>query len=63
MLHIRRQQLAITVPRLFNEEVSMPMPASNKRGDQDQQEFVMIWLSILTTVLVLVIAGFVGIVF
>jgi hypothetical protein len=41
----------------------MPMPASNKRGDQDQQEFMMIWLSILTTVLVLVIAGFVGIVF
>jgi hypothetical protein len=42
----------------------MPMPASNdKRGNQDQQEFVMIWLSVLTTVLVLAIAGFVGIVF
>jgi hypothetical protein len=40
----------------------MSMPVSNKRGDQDQQEFVMIWLSVLTTILVLAIAGFVGIV-
>jgi|HubBroStandDraft_6_1064221.scaffolds.fasta_scaffold570943_2 hypothetical protein len=40
----------------------MPSPISNdKRGDQ--QEFVMIWLSVLTTVLLLAIAGFVGIVF
>jgi hypothetical protein len=40
----------------------MPTPLGNdKRGDQ--QEFVMIWLSVLTTVLVLAIAGFVGIVF
>jgi hypothetical protein len=40
----------------------MPSPVSNdKRGDQ--QEFVMIWLSVLTTVLVLAIAGFVGMVF
>jgi hypothetical protein len=40
----------------------MPSPVSNdKRGDQ--QEFVMIWLSVLTTVLLLAIAGFVGIVF
>jgi hypothetical protein len=40
----------------------MSMPVSNdKRGDQ--QEFVMIWLSVLTMVLVLAIAGFVGIVF
>jgi hypothetical protein len=62
MLHIRRPQLALTGTGLFNEEVSMPMPVSNKRGDQGQQEFVMIWLSVLTTVLVLVIAGFVGIV-
>jgi hypothetical protein len=42
----------------------MPMPISNdKRGNQDQQEFVMIWLSVLTTVLVLVIAGLVGMMF
>jgi hypothetical protein len=40
------------------------MPVSNdKRGDQDRQEFVMIWLSVLTTVLVLVIAGLVGMMF
>jgi hypothetical protein len=40
----------------------MPTPLRNeKRGDQ--QEFVMIWLSVLSTVLVLAIAGFVGIVF
>jgi hypothetical protein len=40
----------------------MRTPLGNdKRGDQ--QEFVMIWLSVLTTVLVLAIAGFVGIVF
>jgi hypothetical protein len=40
----------------------MPSPISNdKRGDQ--QKFVMIWLSVLTTVLLLAIAGFVGIVF
>jgi hypothetical protein len=39
----------------------MRTPLGNdKRGDQ--QEFVMIWLSVLTTV-VLAIAGFVGIVF
>jgi hypothetical protein len=42
----------------------MPKPLSNdKRGDQDQLEFVMIWLSVITTALVLAIAGFVGIVF
>jgi hypothetical protein len=42
----------------------MPTPLSNdKRVDQDQQEFVMIWLSVLTMVLVLAIAGIVGIVF
>jgi hypothetical protein len=42
----------------------MPPPLSNdKRSNQDQQEFVMIWLSVLTTVLVLAIAGFVGMVF
>jgi hypothetical protein len=40
----------------------MPSPLSNdKRGDQ--QEFVIIWLAGLTTVLVLAIAGFVGIIF
>ena len=42
----------------------MPTPlGNNKRGDQDQQEFVMIWLSVITTALVLVVAAFVGIVF
>jgi hypothetical protein len=42
----------------------MPRPLSNgKRGDQDQLEFVMIWLSVVTAALVLAIAGFVGIVF
>jgi hypothetical protein len=42
----------------------MPTPLSNdKRGDQDSQQLVMIWLSVITTVLVLAIAGFVGIVF
>jgi len=42
----------------------MPMPLStDKRGDQDPLELVMIWLSVITTVLVLAIAGFVGIVF
>jgi hypothetical protein len=40
----------------------MPSPLRNdKRGDQ--LEFVMIWLAGLTMVLVLAIAGFVGIVF
>jgi hypothetical protein len=42
----------------------MPTPLSNdKRGDQDNQQLVMIWLSVITMVLVLAIAGFVGIVF
>jgi hypothetical protein len=42
----------------------MPTPLSrDKRDGQDKQEFVMIWLSLITTVLVLAIAGFVGIVF
>jgi len=42
----------------------MPTPLSkDKHGDQDQQQLVMIWLSVITTVLVLAIAGFVGIVF
>jgi hypothetical protein len=51
-------------PGLFDEEVSMPAPLSDdKHGNQDQQQFVMIWLSVMSTVLVLVIAAFVGIVF
>jgi hypothetical protein len=42
----------------------MPTPLSrDKRDDQDKQEFVMIWLSVITTVLVLAIAGFISIVF
>jgi hypothetical protein len=42
----------------------MPKPLSNdKRDGQDQLEFVMIWLSVITTALVLTIAGFVGLVF
>jgi hypothetical protein len=42
----------------------MPTPLSkDKHGDQDQLQLVMIWLSVITTVLVLAIAGFVGIFF
>ena len=41
----------------------MPTPLSDDKRGGNQQEFVMIWLSVLTTVLVLAIAGFVGIVF
>jgi hypothetical protein len=42
--------------------MSTPL-SNNKHTDQDEQELVMIWLSVITTVLVLAIAGFVGIVF
>jgi hypothetical protein len=52
------------VPGLFDEEVSMPTPFSNdKRGDQDDQQLVVIWLTVITMVLVLAIAGFVGVIF
>ena len=48
----------------LHEEVSMPTSlGNNKHIDQDREELRMIWLFAITTVLVLAIAGFVGIVF
>jgi hypothetical protein len=64
-LHISQQQLAANRRRgSLMRRLSMPKPLSNdKRDGQDQLEFVMIWLSVITTALVLTIAGFVGLVF